>query len=413
MLLEVAIAATLAASAPLTSNLSSPQINMAGFINPQITYSQGNHAICVSGTVPVQASTHANARLDIPSNLTTDQATQLILDLNNANSSNYLAATIGDTTTVSGTWNISSRLCFPVNNFTVSTAKPSQVQLLTHGVAFNQAYWDFPISSANASHNSTNGTYSYVDFAAQKGRVTFTYDRLGVGSGSTPDPIQTVQGALEVEILHSLVRMLRGGHLGNISFDTVVGVGHSYGSALTTAVARQYPSDFDAIVLTGFSSNTTGSAQFTSSLNLLRAASVDARFSRLPSGYLVPTTRYGVQYAFFSYPDFEAGILTQAYKTIATTTVGEQVTMGLIGGAATDYSGSVYVLDGQRDLFFCDGDCRSDGQDIPATTVTMLFPVADKRKSDSYILSGSGHGVNLAANADVAFAEIQRWIATL
>ena len=84
-------------------------------------------------------------------------------------------------------------------------------------------------------------------------------------------------------------------------------------------VARFYPDSFSQVILTGFSDNTTNSAQFSSSLDLLPASfAAPQRYRNLSSGHLIPSTKYGVQYAFLHYPNFSPAILEQAFDTIET-----------------------------------------------------------------------------------------------
>jgi pimeloyl-ACP methyl ester carboxylesterase len=104
------------------------------------------------------------------------------------------------------------------------------VQVLTHGTTLDSTYWDFATG------------YSYINAATAAGYATFSYDRLGVGSSAHPDPIQAVQAALQVEILHQLVVLLRAApDLGGKLLKNVVGVGHSAGSTFTQAVSAKYP----------------------------------------------------------------------------------------------------------------------------------------------------------------------------
>jgi hypothetical protein len=98
------------------------------------------------------------------------------------------------------------------------------------------------------------------------------------------------------------------------------------------------------------------------------------------------------------------------FDTIQTTTWGELLTMGTVGKPATQFTGPGFVLNGEFDLDFCDGDC-SFQDDITAGTLAVKFPGAKAELSGSFTLSGAGHGVNLAANAPVAFTQIQEFIA--
>jgi pimeloyl-ACP methyl ester carboxylesterase len=194
---------------------------------------------------------------------------------------------------VSGTWSIASRLCYPASD--TAAAKVTTVQLLTHGATLDSTYWDF-----------ANG-YSYIDAATAAGYATFSYDRLGVGQSAHPDPIQVVQAALQVEILHQLVVLLRASPgLGGKLFKKVVGVGHSAGSTFTQAVSAKYPDDFDAVVLTGITTS-MASVSAAQAANCLAIANQQGdRFAGLANGYLtVGSGILGLQSSFFRYPYFD------------------------------------------------------------------------------------------------------------
>ena len=129
---------------------------------------------------------------------------------------------------------------------------------------------------------------------------------------------------LEVAILHELVEKLRAGHFSSNAFGKVVGVGHSFGSILTQAVTTQYPTDFDAVVLTGFSVDQSGLAPFLTSQNFVIASQNQPfRFSSLSNGYLVAANPTSVQYGFFRAPDFDPAVLSLAEATKGSVTLGE------------------------------------------------------------------------------------------
>ena len=176
--------------APLASTLPA-NLSTAGFLDPPISYSSGGNAVCVSGIVPVQASINSNLNLDLPDNITNTQAVNLILDLNAANSGLATSVT-GSQQQAGGVFNISAQLCHPA-----SSQNALVIQFLTHGVGFSKSYWDF------ASLNN-----SYIDVEALSGHATFSYDRLGIGESSHPDPIQIVQGPLQTAVAQSLLRLL-------------------------------------------------------------------------------------------------------------------------------------------------------------------------------------------------------------
>lgn len=245
--------------------------NTAGFINHKITYTAGGYAVCISGHVEVNATTHENQKFLFDNPIDQYAATASMVEFVREDS--YPSARIrGGPTTVSGTFKIEARMCFPRNGLLCSDT----IQFLIHGIGFSQAYWDFAKD------------YSYIDVAAKARYPTFSYDRLGVGGSDHPDPIQVVQAPLQVEIAHSLVSSVREGKFGGRKFRNVVGVGHSFGSIQAVGVLARYPTAFDAVVLTGFSLNTTGiPTTFADFNSAIANQSQRGRFANLPSGYLV------------------------------------------------------------------------------------------------------------------------------
>lgn len=279
---------TTSLATPVAENTRKPFKSTAGFSNPTFSTSAGGFANCLSGllSVPVTAS---NEKFLFKEPINQFAVTDSFFELLKANSTQ--AADInGGKATISQTFNIAGKLCYP-NNWSGSS---STVQFLTHGIGFNQLYWDFAEG------------YSYIDVAAKAGYPTFSFDRLGTGASDHPDPIQIVQAAIQVEIIHVLVSLLRAGKLADATFNNVVGVGHSFGSIQSVGVAANYPKDFDAVVLTGFSTDSAPLPLTIADFNpAIASLNEPAKFSGLSNGYLLVDNAIGNQFAFYHYPDFD------------------------------------------------------------------------------------------------------------
>jgi len=302
---------------------------------------------------------------------------------------------MGEKHQVSGTYNINGKLCFPVG----TAPNASSVQFLTHGVGFAKSYWDF-----------FSAQYSYQDAAALKGYTTFAYDRLGTGLSDHPDPIQVVQGPLEVAIAHSLIQLLRSGSIASTSFKKVIGVGHSFGSDITNAITAQYPEDVDAAVLTGFSVDSKGMIPFLSGLDLVLANEAQPlRFGALPNGYLITESQAGNQFSFFRFPGFAQELLEAGTAAGETFTIGEFFTQSAIMTPTPGFTGPIDVVNGENDLPFCDGNCVIG--DKPAAVKAALYPNA-AASSMSYIAKDAGHGLNLHYAAADAYAQIFGFLAS-
>jgi len=288
-----AVPALFAASAlaiPTPEHSTSPFESTTGFSDVTYSTSAGGYADCLSGTIQVPV-TSTNQKLLFAEPADQYAVTASFVHFLQANST-QATEIAGGPVNVSETFNIAAKLCYP-KNWTPSSSTKT-IQFLTHGIGFNQSYWDFAQG------------YSFIDVAAQAGYPTFSHDRLGVGASDHPDPIQIVQAPIQVEIIHQLVSFLRGGKLAGTTFKNIVGVGHSFGSIQSVGVAAKYPKDFDGLVLTGFSTD-TGSLQLTfADFNtaIARLNQPD-RFGSLSNGYLVVDNAIANQFAFFYYPNFD------------------------------------------------------------------------------------------------------------
>jgi pimeloyl-ACP methyl ester carboxylesterase len=365
----------------------------SGFDNPIIITSQGGHAKCVQGNIQVSASS-SNVNLDYQGPPSQLALTELVVE-NLQVASPLAASVIGAKSQISGKYKINSQVCWLAGG----SINASSVQFLTHGVGFDKTYWDFYSSQ-----------YSYIDFMAQKGYTTFSYDRLGIGSSAHPDHIQVVQSQMEVEIAHSLIKGLRSGAFSSTTFQKVIAVGHSLGSILTTGLASQYPADIDAAILTGFSVDFAGFPVFFAGLDLVIANQQNPlRFGTLANGYIVSQSKASNQFAFFRYPNFDPAVLDAVERAKQTLSIGEFFTNALVIAPATSFAGPIDVVLGENDLPFCQSNCLNGGSRA-AEVKGALFPAASAA-SDIYTLKGAGHGLNLHYGAQDAYTHVAGFLA--
>lgn len=204
------------------------------------------------------------------------------------NNSTIVSMTFGGTSTIRDTFRIDATYCVPTKYSSTKT-----IEILTHGVGLDKSHWDI------------SRGYSYVDAAAIAGHATLAYNRLGVGSSDHPDPLQIVQASVDVEIQHGLTSLIRQGWF-NKSFESVIGVGHSYGSIIQLA-QNANPKDVNAAVLTGFV-NDVASLSYTIAANNPAIAAINnpKLWGNLPYGYVVHDTAISIQLPFFRAPYFPA-----------------------------------------------------------------------------------------------------------
>ena len=251
--------------------------------------STGGSSLCMTGNLTVTV-TSTNLKINFSQPQTQLAVTELNVEMLQANS-DLMKRLLRGPNPVNGTYSIYSSLCLPGNSD--ASRKVDTIQFLTHGDTLSSSYWDIAPG------------YSYIDAATASGYATFSYDRIGVGKSGHPDPIQIVQGPLSVEIAHALITMLRRGQIGRQNFSKFVGVGHSAGSTVTQGVTTKYPSDFDAIILTGTSTVPTYVPLSLAGFDWQIANQASQKFEGLPSGYITQASAIGIQFAFFRYPNFD------------------------------------------------------------------------------------------------------------
>lgn len=209
---------------------------------------------------------------------------------------------------VTATYNISMQYCTPA----MPSPKAKILQILSHGLGFDKRYWDFRLP-----HATSDQGYSYIRTALSYGYSTLSYDRLGCGDSSAPDPYTEVQSLVELEILISLTKSVKTGTLPHISApDKILHIGHSWGSELTNALAATDPSLTDGIVLTGYSHVFQYELMFVSNSAFhLASENQPERFGDRSSGYLTWGDKYDNQYCYLQYPYFDPEVLDYAEST--------------------------------------------------------------------------------------------------
>ena len=302
------------------------------------------------------------------------------------------------TTQLTATFNISVEYCTPT-----SSNKSSSIQLLTHGLGFGKKYWDFRLPT-----QPDNTQYSYIQSALAAGYSTLSYDRLGCGLSPTVNPYTVIQAPVELAILVSLTTLLREGKIPSIPAPSkVLHVGHSYGSVLTVALASDFHTISDGIILTGFSNSFTYAPLFIAGSTFrLASQNQPSRFHNRSSGYVTWADEFANQYSFFEYPYFEPAVLAYAEATKYPVTVGELISQTGLNTTAEAFRGPVLYLAAEHDLIFCGYNC--DGNFLgPNSSAVKAFGAS--AGVEVYIQPNSGHAINLHKNATAAFDVVQGW----
>jgi len=108
--------------------------------------------------------------------------------------------------------------------------------LLNSGLGYGPVYWDFPYQSE---------TYSFVQAAVAKEYATFNYHRMGIGASDHPIGL-LINADVHAYIGHQIIGSLKA----ETDFSAVVTIGHSFGSAISVALAYFAGSIFDLTYFT-------------------------------------------------------------------------------------------------------------------------------------------------------------------
>ncbi|CAE6415564.1 unnamed protein product [Rhizoctonia solani] len=307
---------------------------------------------------------------------------------------------------VEGTYNIWTQICHP-------NGKEGQVPLIVgiHGINFDHSYWEFGYSRE----------YNFIEAANRAGYAVLTYDRLGVGQSDKPDGLNVVQSSTEVEILHRQIQQARA----TGKYSKVLGIGHSFGAIQLTGIATRYPTDLDAVILTGYApSMASVPLAFTAWSQTLASDQPDmairSRWSSLPGGstaindhsYMGTGSPSSDRFAFFAEGFYDEGAFKLAYDTKQTHTLGEFLTIAEpVSKSATGYKGHVLVVTGEKDIIFCGGNCmqkptQGSGNNLLDDT-KIFYPKA--ASFSTHVPPGAGHALFAHYGTDQVISHILDW----
>lgn len=312
-------------------------------------------------------------------------------------------------------YTISGRYCEPE---VYNPARQNTVQLLVHGATYTRDYWSG--LGLPGSGNQYDGTrYSWVDYASLQGYPTFSIDRVCNGRSSHPEGL-LCQSPLSAALVHDVIGQLRAGAIGGRAFDQVIFVGHSLGSMLGNVHAQAYPHDVDAYVLTGYTAYIRNSAAaIVTGLKYTPVTlAAPEKYGQYGATYLIPTSQKGFEAAFY-YGAYSPAVAAFDYAGRGTLTPGEML-ISLNGQEVVpDFTGDVFVLNGQYDVPYCSPDPltallfpKADcGQGAKSFTsqVGSLYPAA-KRFAWKHI-ANTGHCLNLHTTAQESFKATHDFLA--
>ncbi|KAF2663170.1 alpha/beta-hydrolase [Microthyrium microscopicum] len=318
------------------------------------------------------------------------------LQNSSAKNANVTFHPIGPTTiNVTESVSIAATFCSPKTPSASKQDREKTVLITSSGLAYDSRYWD---SEYNPSK------YSFVEAAVAQGYSVFNYDRLGVGQSQKVSG-WTNQASIQVEILASLIQLVRNGnYTGPVGkAKSIVAVGHSFGSQITNVLLTKYPSIVDAAILTGdaYESIPYGGALLEETIEPRIANQLDPKiFGELDTGYLTFVDIYAHVNFFFKAPFYEISAVQYAQSIAQPFALLEFLSTAAYSLKAPEYEGSLFMMAGEFDIPACLGDCVNT---FRTQNLTEMFPKS--RLIDTYILPGAGHGVNFASNVGEYYGE--------
>ncbi|TVY30656.1 hypothetical protein LHYA1_G001159 [Lachnellula hyalina] len=306
---------------------------------------------------------------------------------------NETGAAIKGTNLVSGSFIIDGTYCTPGSSHDVNV-----LEILVHGISYDKSVW--------SSLGLGNETLNWQLYAASQGYATLAIDRLGHGTNPQhPDPLNVVQGWLQLDILHQLIETIRSIPRNGLcrTFDRIVYVSHSYAGWLGTGLAAAHPKDVDAIVLTGFSVAFSNSGF--ESTQVVSAANMNPkRFPSFPLGYIT-IAQESQREALFYAGGYSHIIAEQDYAVQDTWTIGETGNLGFFV-PAVNYTGPLYITAGEEDIIFCTAP-GATCEDLLNST-RELFPGVTEFGFKA--ISDTGHTLMLHDSAPEMFAEVHDFL---
>lgn len=175
---------------------------------------------------------------------------------------------------------------------TVPHDHDGSLQILLHGGTYNRWYWD-------PSYRPDE--YSYVDFSSARGSATLNLDRLGQGESSKP-PAGYLSNDVHALSISRVVAAAIHQELAQTSFNRIVLVGHSMGSAVALRAACD-TDRVDGVLITAFSHRRERREGAVNPAEHNHPASVDPVLAEqnLPADYL--TTKPGLRGQMFYDPE--------------------------------------------------------------------------------------------------------------
>lgn len=271
------------------------------------------------------------------------------------------------------------------------------------GFTYTNQYWAPPIEEF--------GNYSYAAFSCARGHSSFAIDSLGTGLSSRPEDPSDVQFPTGAAAISQVARHFKTmSILPDVApFKTVIGIGHSAGSAFLNfdAIVNGAASAFDALILTSELATAVAAGSPPAGGNAGAIAARDAEPSRwgaLDPAYITLIDRtlfYPADNTTFSPRMFAFDAFT---KDVGSVYILAQEPFATL---PAPYTGRVAKIVGSEDQVLCGGGRCVDPV---ALTAAERETWPDAESFEIVVSLGSGHDLNLDFFAQGVFGTIVAFV---
>lgn len=268
--------------------------------------------------------------------------------------------------------------------------------LLNSGLGYGPVYWDFPYQSE---------TYSFVQAAVAKEYATFNYYRMGIGESDHPLGFR-INADVHAYIAQQVIKLLKS----EAKIGPVIVVGHSFGSAISVAIAYNYPDAVDGVIVTGFIHN-VNPAYVNESRESSQIAATDSKFAGTifdPTYFTSAPGTLGDTFYVGSNSDPNVHAIDEANKQ--TLTLGEILSIRTyFGPQSKSIDVPVLVLVGDNDFIGCGGEINCNDPDAVIQNEKEAYSNS-ATCVETYVLEDTGHNLNLHSDAPANFMRILDWL---
>ncbi|WP_221568686.1 alpha/beta hydrolase [Alkalihalobacillus sp. TS-13] len=288
-------------------------------------------------------------------------------------------------------YNVVGKLC------SKESLEGKTLQVLVHGFTMGKSYWDLPYQPEK---------YSYVNRQIQAGYVTFSLDRIGVGESDHP-PGSKITVDSNAYVVQQVIEQLRSG-MGGVKFSKLILVGHSLGSIISVAVAKNV--DVDGLILTGMLHDMDPET-VEYEVSHSQPANLDPKFKdeNLPPDYL--SIQYPARKKLFFYNADPALLELDDKELRQTGTTGELSTFGEYNDPnfAQGIDTPIFLVVGDKDPLLCNEQLPcTDGATI-VNREKEYFSNPDTLL-EGYVVKNASHNLTYERNAPDFFQAVLDWV---